>query len=646
MNEPDAKKSPNRITDLEKGLYQRDFKTTLPPTQQRFSPHGPADVEKLWHNDDLPPGQTLPPQVTKIVAGSFFRKILTFAIIFFTVSAGLLVYMFYGGWNVISANNVDVSFLGPVTISAGSELDFDVVISNQNHSPIENVTLYIDYPDGTKAAQNITADFLHDKQSVGEILSNGSVHRTARSILFGELNSLQNLKVAVTYGLKNSNATFRKEKTYDVSISSTPLTIQITHPKQTVSGEQVDFDALVSSNSSVPLTNILLKIDYPFGFSFTSADPQPTYDSNYWLIPTLSPGEKKHFSIRGGLQGEEGDERVFRYSIGAQNANNNKAIAVRYLSQPESVFVQKTPLAVSLVLDNSSNSTFVTTQGNNILGTVLVTNNTPSIITNAAVRVAFSGALYDAQSVRAGQGFFQSIDNTILWDKMSNSHLASLQPGDSVSLSFNFSTLQPGNAPLKNGKMGIVASVRGEDSSQGSVSHALSYSQTKVVQTQSSVAVGSNLTFSIGPFANKGAVPPKVNLPTTYTVTLSAKDSTNDARAAEVHAFLPIYVHWLGVTSPSSEVLTWNPDKSEVIWRIGDMVAGTGYGRPQRQVSFQIQLLPSLSQVGTSPDVLQGVDINAIDSFTSATLENSTDNLTTQMPTDPKFSSDPGAVVR
>jgi hypothetical protein len=645
VNEPDAKKPTDRINNLEKELYERNFKTTLPPLEQRFSERKAASVEKLWQHDTAS-NEPLPKQTTKVVAGSFFRKILLIAVLFFMASAGLLVYMFYGGWNVISATNVDISFLGPVSVAAGSELDFDVVISNQNRSAIDNVTLYIDYPDGTKSAQDITSDFLHDKQMLGEVLSKSSMKFTARSVLFGELNSQKNIKVVVSYGLKNSNATFRKEKEYDVNISSTPLNVSVSYPQQAVSGDQVDFVATVTSNSSAPLTNVLLKVDYPFGFSFANANPQPTYDSNFWLIPTLKPGEKKDFTIHGTLQGEQGDERVFRYTIGAQDLNNKKVVGVRYLSQPESVFIQKTPLAVSVTLNNSAAPIFVTNQGDNILGTVNVVNNLPTRVTNAVVQVSFSGALFDPSNVHGGQGFFQSINNTILWDKNSIAQLASLEPGQSASLPFNFATLPAGTSALKGGQMTLKATVTGEDSTQANVSHSISYSQIKTIETHSSIALTPQIVYSMGPFKNKGPIPPKVNVPTTYTVILSASDSTNDVQSGEVHATLPSYVHWLGATNPSNESVTWNPDKNEVIWHVGDITAGTGYGKPARQVAFQIQFLPSISQVGSIVSLVTNLSMTAKDAFTNADLSSTPEALTTRLQTDTKFNGEEQFVAK
>ncbi|MCC2631104.1 MAG: protein of unknown function with transrane region, partial [Candidatus Paceibacter sp.] len=519
-------------------MYERDFKSSLPPTRQHFSEHTDVEVDSSWHHEGDPTDPQASQRAPRIVAGSFFRKILTISFIFFFISAGLLLYMFFGGWNIISASNVEVTFLGPYSISAGSELAFDVVVDNQNRSAIEKAVLYIDYPDGTKQVADITADLTHDKIDIGEVLSKATARRTARSIIFGELNTKRSINVTLEYGLKNSNATYRKEKVYDVTISSTPLTVEISKPQQLVSGESVNIIATVTSNSSEPLTNVLLRVDYPFGFAFTNASPVPNFENNTWLIPTLGPGEKLEYSIQGTLQGEQGDERVFKVSIGTQDKNNEKIIGVRYLAQTESIFIQKMPLAISVALNSSSTPIYTTQQGDSIFGTINITNNLPVQINDAKIEVLFSGQLFNPSSVQASPGYYQSLSNSILWDKSMVNSLASLDPGETVLVTFSFATLPPSVLAVRNGKMSFKATVSGSQSTDSATS-IISYSQAKTIQTQTSIGVVPQITYSTGPFRNRGPMPPKVDTPTTYTVTLSATNSSNDIRAGEIRAQLP-----------------------------------------------------------------------------------------------------------
>jgi hypothetical protein len=103
-----------------------------------------------------------------------------------------------------------------------------------------------------------------------------------------------------------------------------------------------------------PLTNLLLQASYPFGFQFQNATPTPKFDTYLWSIPTLNPGQNKDLLFAVSFAGEEGDERVIRFSIGSVSTSSPKTIATSYLSTAESLKVRKPPLALKMTLNNSS----------------------------------------------------------------------------------------------------------------------------------------------------------------------------------------------------------------------------------------------------------------------------------------------------
>jgi hypothetical protein len=79
---------------------------------------------------------------------------------------------------------------------------------------------------------------------------------------------------------------------------------------------------------------------------------------------------------------------------------------------------------------------------------------------------------------------------------------------------------------------------------------------------------------------------------------------------------------------------------------VGDLPAGTGFTKPSRQVSFQIQFTPSLSQVSTGVDLVRDITMTAIDSYTNAILTRTAKNLTTRMTNDPQFRGEEETIVK
>ena len=112
----------------------------------------------------------------------------------------------------------------------------------------------------------------------------------------------------------------------------------------------------------------------------------------------------------------------------------------------------------------------------------------------------------------------------------------------------------------------------------------------------------------------------------------------------EVKATLPSYVKWLGIISPSTEKVSYNTTTGEVVWNVGNI--SPGFGEKVREVEMQISLLPSLSQVGSSPELLSDSLLGGEDDFTGSQLQTSSRRLNTRITTDPIYLSQYATVVQ
>jgi len=88
-------------------------------------------------------------------------------------------------------------------------------------------------------------------------------------------------------------------------------------------------------------------------------------------------------------------------------------------------------------------------------------------------------------------------------------------------------------------------------------------------------------------------------------VTVGEDDSFNQVSNVEVRATLPSYVKWTNIKTPSSEIFSFNPVTNEVVWDVGSVLSNTGFGSSKKEVQFQLEFLPSTSQVGQAPTPTQ-----------------------------------------
>src|SRR5690606_7555986 len=73
------------------------------------------------------------------------------------------------------------------------------------------------------------------------------------------------------------------------------------------------------------------------------------------------------------------------------------------------------------------------------------------------------------------------------------------------------------------------------------------------VSANSDIAIIPRVQYYEGAFQNSGPMPPRVNVPTTYTLVFQITNSSNEVTGGELSTTLPPYVNWLNTVSPSVE---------------------------------------------------------------------------------------------
>ncbi len=240
--------------------------------------------------------------------------------IFFLMAAILASTYIFFGRNTISGNNITLEARGPFAIGGGEKFDFTISLTNQNVVPIEQATLIIEYPAGTQSPTEEGKDLFRERKSLDHVGSGEVINIPASAVVFGEENEEKEVRVTIEYRIEGSNATFyRDAPPLKFKISSSPVTMTVEAVNTITSGQEGEFKVTLASNSPTPLEGLLLKAEYPGGFSFTSSDPKPVAGENAWRIATLKPEEKRTITIKGLMSGKNPEKRIFKFSAGVAN---------------------------------------------------------------------------------------------------------------------------------------------------------------------------------------------------------------------------------------------------------------------------------------------------------------------------------------
>jgi hypothetical protein len=640
MYNPNEKK--DNIDKIQESLYSKTTDGIFLKRRHSLQDKTSTGTPTAWNVEEEKAESSFQLPYTKIFLGAF---------IFFILALGFAFSKFFFGANVVSGDNINILVSGPVSIAGGEELPLDIEVKNNNNIDLKVVDLRIEFPDGTKSATDQSVDMKRFNEVLGDISIGKSVKRLVKAVLYGEENSQKTIKITVEYRVTGSSAVFSKVKDFNVLISSSPVNIKVSGPTEINSNQLVDFSIDINSNSVNIVKNLILKVDYPFGFTLSSSNPKSSGSfGSVFAIGDLAPGAKRTVRISGTIQGQDGEQRVFKFTVGTPSKDDNTVVGTPLALYLSTVSIRKSAIGLDLSVNDQFDKEVAIDTGSKNRANILWKNNLTEKIYDVTVKIKISGQILNKESVNVEKGFYSSFDNTIIFDKSTNPLLSITNPGDEGDMQFDFNALSPstkssisfGNSVIKL-DITVLGNRAGLD---GTAAQEILYSDTKTLKISSGLKLLSRGFRTVGPFENSGPFPPQVDNETTYTITWTASDSFNNINSARVSAFLPPNVKWTGYTSPDTEKITYDKGTGEVVWNIGDMRAGVGGSSPSRDVSFQIAITPSITQLGSEINLLNEATISGIDAFSGARVGEVKNPVTTNITSDPEYVDDIGIVTR
>lgn len=636
----------NRIEELKRKLFSKNYQTKFEHRDSFMRLKRPnvldswADVKKAGVGS-LDFGKKF------FMKTSVFKKFFIYSVIFFILTLGYVGYVSFFAGNTVSNSNIDISITGNTFTAGGEELPLIVGITNRNHSSLDLVDLVVEYPRGDKA--DLSSDVERMRQSLGSIPSGTTHNENIKLVLFGEQGSVRPIKFSVEYRVEGSNAIFVKEKLYEVSVSSTPINLSVDAPLTISPNQNITLNVKSTLNATKPVSKIVLKVDYPSGFVFSSAVPAPSVGNNIWDMGDLAPGVDRNVSIFGKMvEVFDGEEKTFRISSGSQSVADKSMIGVVFNSLNHTVMVKKPFIEASILVNGIYQREYTTDSKTPIQGQIDWSNNLDTKVDDLEIRAKITGNAFNKKTVYAEQGIYDSLESSMIWDKFSINQFAEINPGDSGSVKFSIfpiSLLSATDGLLVDPSINIEVSISGKQLVEGYSPQELNNSESKTIKIISDLGLAAKALYYSGPFTNTGLIPPKVEKETTYTIVWVLSNSSNDISKAQVRATLPSWVRFVGPISPAGEDLIYNSATREMIWNVGRIPRGTGITGAGRTISFQVGLTPLFSQIRTTPSIINDAILTGHDDFANVDVRVTKAPLRTQLTSDTLFPISGGSVV-
>jgi hypothetical protein len=626
----------NGLEKLKNKLFSRDYQSQTEHLDHFSGVKFEKDVPESWQDTNVKKIAMAEKFLTKTF---LFKKFFIFAIGFFVLALAYAGYMVFFGGNTVSNNNIDIAILGNAFTAGGEELPLQIEITNRNNSDLLLADLLLEYPKNSSG--DLSQDTEKVRESLGTVTAGSIRSQNIKVVIFGEQGSVRPIRVSLEYRIEGSNSIFVKEKMYEVSISSAPINLSIEAPTEASPGQDVVLKVKTTLNATKSASKILLRVEYPIGFEFTSAVPAPTFGNNVWSLGDLAPGVENDISIVGKMADVfDGEEKIFHIFSGSQNNGDKSAIGINFNSLSHSILIKKPFIEAKLFVNNVYQREYAINSQTPISGQIRWVNNLNTKISDLEIKAKISGNVVNEKSISADSGFYDSSNDTITWDKNSQYSFADINPGDSGTVSFSLSSFPLFSSVggiISNPLVNIDVSISGKQPLEGNASQKLDNSESKVIRVVSDVGLATKALYYSGAFTNSGSIPPKVDNETTYTIVWAISNTSNNVSNVQVKSSLPVWVRFAGNISPPSEDITFNTSSRELIWNVGSIPRGSGISQQGREVSFQIALKPSLSQLGSIPVLINNTTLTGHDDFANTSIVVSKSSLNTRLSNDASF---------
>ncbi|OGG87829.1 hypothetical protein A2592_02480 [Candidatus Kaiserbacteria bacterium RIFOXYD1_FULL_42_15] len=651
-------KNQAQIEDMRRRLYERGINIT--PKKRHELSDNPQKVADSWQYDrpavssptasigdsDPRPATLTKPKLEVLTPTTETKKrwfhnyrtiiLMVTLVSFLVVLGGTSIYLFFGS-NQISNKNIDINISGSLTTGGGEIMSLQVTVANLNKVSIESAVLIVNYPSGTKSADDTAKDLFEDRIQLNSINAGETINVPVKAVMYGEENQEGEIKATIEYRLVDSNGTFYKDATPLVfRITSSPLVIRVDSVSKVSAGQEVDVTLTIQSNASTPLKDIIVSADYPTNFDFTSSEPAPSYRENSWLIKEIAPEESTTIVLKGLIVGKQNEEFRIQFLAGTPQQNNQFIIGSTLAEASADFIIEQPFIDVGLSINGLKGEVVTLQTGEETTVVVEVQNTLVDTLYNMSLEVGVVGNSIIKDHVTVQNGYYDSVKNVIRYQVSGDSSLAQVAPG--ATKRFTFSIL-PSNQKQTPSFM-VTANAYARRVSEDSATEQLVGTAKSEAKFASSVSMVGKITHGSGVFTDIGAIPPIADTKTTYTVTLTAGAGGNNVSGVSVSSSLPQYVGWENKTTGDGTII-FNPVSNEITWTVGDIVAGK-----EKQISFQISLLPSQNQIGTTPALLGAQRLRGTDLFTGTVVRAEAVPLSAELDKSLGFGIDNGVVGR
>ncbi len=515
--------------------------------------------------------------------------------------------------------NVAVSIDAPAGVASGSDLVYRIKVENNDRANLVGLQLELVYPSGVSYASSVPASInaAGTLFSVPDLASSQNAVVIVKTIATGNINEDKQLLVRLHYRYSNFNSEFIKEASSIARILAANVNLTLTGPDSTNNSQLVVYQVNYKNSSDKGVTNARIQLNYPDGFVFSDSTPKPNLSQNIWNVDSLAPGAEGTISFQGNF-GKAIPPTTQTFTVDFLVQDNTG----QFYPQATNKFITNVislPLLINQALEGG-NSQNVVSPGDRLNFVVTYKNNAAVAARGVNVVVTLDPKGLDLGTVQAEQGEINN--NTITWNASGIPVLETLNPNDTGQFRYSVKVSDPVvTNSAKNVQIKSSIKIKSDE-------YATFLPGNDILLK---VATQSSMDASVA--ATGGPLPPKVGQTTTYQITVTLRNATNDVNNTVVTGFIPGSNTNFDIASVSAKEkasVSFDPSTKKLTWKVGLLPAHTGDFVPARKLTFTVTVMPISSQIGREVVLFKDISFIGKDIFTTQDVSLDTNDITTQ----------------
>lgn len=558
------------------------------------------------------------------LAMDMMYAVITFILVGINIGVGV--------WYIqhVEPPQFEVRFITPSEVTSGKSMNLTALYANKNKD-VENVRISI-YTPKDFAHKGVEVLDAHEVD-LGALLK-GTVDRVDHDgVIFGNTGDIHSFSVIAQY--EHRGQTYYEVMHRKVKVAKTSFTASVRFPKNAAVGFPTNGVIRYNNKSDIARDNVHFTLTLPRNFVLQRVMHQKqnigyNKKKESIIIPRIAAHQKGKIRIEGYfvpetnkngvVSGDQESQVSLRVSSEVAGGIIDQAVSYVYIPK-QVVTIRVIEPRVVATLSGSPVVGF----GDSIQYTVTVTNAGDDVAENIALYLTTDGVAIapSAASAVSSRGYtsYGGYGNVIALPVIPR-----LGEGKTEIISVSVPTVSVTNA-----------NVQASASLSGSAYVPLvdftipvsGSSMQTLFSSQVSMSVSSVYSGPSGEQLGYGPFPPQANEPTAMIIFVRINNVNNVIQNTTVSTTLPSQVEWTGQASVAAGgPITYNPGSRTVVWNIGTVPPQSGVYAAQ----FEVQFLPNESQIGQYPALTNGWFLNAVDTFTSATLGSSFGAVTVSAP--------------